>query len=156
MSIFSLTGNDRFFFLISFVPILATYVLIYNVIHIYTKNSYFAYVGLILFVFTPTTIGFSSDVYVDAFGTLLTTLLLYFYVQLTQKNDVNYFYYALLLIPLLFLAKSNSAFLAIIIYIFLIFALRARVIVIFSRILLTMSLTLPFALPFGIRFLITM
>ena len=152
MSIFSLTGNDRFFFLISFVPILATYVLIYKVIYIHTKNSYFAYVGLILFVFTPTTIGFSSDIYVDAFGTFLTTLLLYLYVQLTQKSDVNYFYYALFLIPLLFLTKSNSVILAIIIFIFMIFALRARVIMIFPRILLTMSLTLPFTLPFGIRF----
>ncbi len=153
MSIFSLTENDRFLFLVSYLSNIATYVLIYKVIQLYTKKPYFSYIGVIFFIFSPTVIGFSSDIYVDAFGTFLTILVLYFYAELIHKNDVNYFYYALFLIPLLVLSKSNSAFLASIIYVFMIYTLRQKIIILIPRILMIIILTVPFALPFVLRFL---
>jgi hypothetical protein len=149
--VFSLTGSDRFLFLLSFISIVITSFLIYKIIFTYTKNDFLCYVGVLLFIFSPTAVGFSSDVYVDAFGTFLSVLVLYCYIQLSKTGEFYYFYLALFLAPLLLLSKTNSAILVSVIYVFMIFSLNKKLLNHIRGILLVLIITIPFALPFLIR-----
>ncbi len=151
--IFSLTSTDRYLFLLSFLSILVISILIYLIVVNITKNSRIGYISSIVFLFSPTVVGFSSDVYVDSFSTLLVFLLFYFYTLFSNQKQVVYFYFSWLLLPLLLLAKSNALILSLVIYVFLIYQARKGLKILIPKTFLIVLISSLAAVPFFLRLL---